>query len=370
MYNKSKILAFVSPFLVLVGGASLFIYHTISSFNVANKQLILNFLLFLMISGPVTITVTLILGMDYWNRQNAILHAFSMMWTIMITYLTILSILMWSIFVISKFTGIEFDMTSVWFFGILTIYTIVLSGLHRAAHPKIKEVKINAPRLAPFWKGKNIVLISDVHIGMIRRENFIGKLVEKINTINPDIVFIAGDLIDGPRFPYDIFLAPFGKIKSKLGIYYTPGNHELYNNQNDLLYASLPSNITVLRDSSITIEGTQIIGIDFGRENKEKTIERFEKFSYKKDRPSIALFHDPRNVGALVEKGIDLVLSGHTHGGQFFPKTILTKIKYGKQNSGLSRIQNTLIYVSVGVGTALAPVRIGTTPEIAVLKIV
>lgn len=323
-----------------------------------------------MVIAPIMITTTLVVGIDHWNRENAALHAFSTMWLVMLMYLTMMAIIMWVVsFIFAVFT-IEFPMVTVWFMCMVIIYAVVFSGIYRGAHPKVREVTIASPRLAPMWRDKKIVLISDVHIGMVRKENFVGKLVEKINAIDPDIIFIAGDLIDGPRFPYDIFLAPLGKIKSKLGIYYTPGNHEGYNNQNDLFYSAIPKNITILRDDTVVVNETQIIGIDFGLENAKKTGARFEKFIYADQTPSIVLFHDPKNVRALAEKKVDLVLSGHTHGGQFFPNTILTRLLYGKRNRGLSKIENTLIYVSVGVGTALSPVRIGTTPEIALLHIV
>lgn len=369
MYNKSKLLAFVAPFILLIGLASVFVYQTLEAFHIFNHQMEKNFLIFIMVIAPIMITTTLVVGIDHWNRENAALHAFSTMWLVMIMYLTMMSVIMWIIAFLFSIFGIEFPMVTVWFLCMVIIYILVFSGIYRAAHPKVRHVTIASSVLAPMWKNKKIVLISDVHIGMVRKESFVGKLVEKINEIDPDIVFIAGDLIDGPRFPYDIFLAPLGKIKSKLGIYYTPGNHEGYNNQNDLFYAAIPKNITLLRDKVVLINNTQIVGIDFGMENAQKTAARFEKFEYRETEPSIALFHDPRNMRALVDKKINLVLSGHTHGGQFFPNTLVTWALYGKLHRGLSKTKDTLIYVSVGVGTALSPVRIGTTPEIVVIKI-
>jgi uncharacterized protein len=323
-----------------------------------------------MLSAPLILTATLLFGMKRWNKWNAHLYAFSSMWLVMLIYLCMMTVILWAIYGFGIMTGLATPMLVIWFFLMIVIYGTVFAGIHRAAHPKLREVKIPSKELSSLWEGKTIALISDVHIGLVRQKNFVKKIVSDINSIKPDIVFIAGDLADGPDFPYEEFLSPLADLVPPLGTYYVPGNHEQYLHMEEKFYNALPENITVLRDEMAIVNNTEIIGIDFRNEKPSDTKNRLLTSGYSGTYPSIVLLHDPKNTNALVEANVNLVLSGHTHGGQFFPNTLIVKGLYGHLNHGLNKVKNTWSYVSVGAGTALSPVRIGTTPEIAVLSIV
>lgn len=154
------------------------------------------------------------------------------------------------------------------------------------------------------------------------------KVVNKINEQKPDIVLIAGDIIDGPVFDYEKGLAPLKNIVSTFGTVYTPGNHEAYNRKPEKFYPIVRNVTTTLLDSKTEINGTTIVGLDYRSESFDATKERLAKTADSSAQngneesspsaPSIAILHDPRNTDALLDAGISLVVSGHTHCGQFF----------------------------------------------------
>ena len=254
------------------------------------------------------------------------------------------------------------------------VYALIVLGIlyavYKAYHPKIRTHQITAPLLKEKWGDKKIVLFSDVHLGMVRREKWLNRIVSNVNDLSPDIVFIAGDLIDGPIFPYANGLAPLQHIKSTFGTFYTAGNHDEYNRDQNAYYAELRKYVTVLNDAKQVVNDTQIIGVMYMMESLAQTKERLIATGYEKNIPSIALLHDPKNVAALADAGVTLSLSGHTHDGQFFPFTLVVRGVYKKLSKGITYMQNMAHFTSVGVGTAGPLMRLGTTPEIVVIEIV
>lgn len=251
-------------------------------------------------------------------------------------------------------------------------FGLFIGATVNALYPRVKHYAIESSALATELSGKKIALVSDLHIGMVRKKAFVERVSKLIMSEQPDMILIAGDLIDGPRFPYDKFLAPLAQLAAPLGVYFTPGNHEHYNNQNDLFYQAVPSNVTVLIDQKIqlTDHAVDIIGIDYRAETFTETKSHLVAAGHEPERPTIVLLHDPKNTPALAESGVSLSVSGHTHGGQFFPGTLLIKFLYGKYAQGLALTNGMPSVTTVGAGGAVAPVRLGTRPEVAILTIV
>lgn len=255
---------------------------------------------------------------------------------------------------------------SIVFVGIIVT---IFVGIWNGWDPKVVSHQFKIPVLAPLWKDKRIVLFSDSHLGMVRNKKFLKKIVSLVNAQSPDLVLIAGDLIDGPALKYEEVLAPLSEIKSTFGVFFTSGNHDQYNMHPEQYYGVLQKHVTILDDAKVTVNNTELIGIAYGNELPSATQERLKKSLYDADKPAIAVLHDPKNAEALADAGIPLILSGHTHGGQFFPITWLVKGLYRNRTKGTYQVKETLGFTSVGVGTGGPLLRLGTQPEIAVITI-
>jgi predicted MPP superfamily phosphohydrolase len=246
----------------------------------------------------------------------------------------------------------------------------VAYGTWGARNIKIKKYTISSKALAPAWKGKKIVVISDTHFGLVWQKKTARKIVGLINEQHPNIVFHAGDIIDGPIFPYEETFSELSHIESNLGVFYTEGNHEHYSPEYNVFRSHFPKHITDLTDQHAIINDTQVIGLSFRqKESAHSTEERLLAQNFNATMPSIILLHAPFNVQTLADQGVSLVISGHTHAGQFFPFTLVTQRLYGKFNYSINYLGTTVALTTSGTGTAVIPIRVSARPEIVVLTI-
>jgi predicted MPP superfamily phosphohydrolase len=312
----------------------------------------------------------MIIGAKKYHPINAFFYTVSIMWLALLLYFFLAVLALLLINIIIDITGISLLMmfplavTTM----IIVIGTIVYGIIH-ANRPKIIDYTIHSPELLPAWKGKNIILISDMHLGLVRSRHFTKKVVRKINALSPDLVIIAGDIIDGPVFDYERGLSPLKDLHSTYGVFYTPGNHEDYNSENEKFYPIVKSLTNTLIDEKAEINGTQIIGLRYHEESLEDTSARLEKTGYDKGRPSIVILHDPRNTPALQNAGVSLVVSGHTHKGQFFPANFIVRFIYKEFIYGMHMHKNTVSITTSGIGTMMMPIRIGTRAEIVRIRV-
>lgn len=256
---------------------------------------------------------------------------------------------------------------------IIVIYGTINANTIRTVHVELSASAGQHP-LPASWIGKNIVMYSDTHIGTIRGKAFLSRVVEKINDNNPYITIMAGDLIDGPRFPHER-LKPLANLRSTLGNYYTPGNHEEYSRDMEMS-GIIDQYLTRVSDSATVVDGVGIIGMSYHREPLQTLTDRVAHVMAEHPEiaslPTIGILHDPKNIQALIDLTPNLTVSGHTHGGQLWPGNIMVKKIYGIFGYGSSyhNDHKTLHITSSGVGTAQSPVRIGTQSEIVVIRVV
>lgn len=221
----------------------------------------------------------------------------------------------------------------------------------------------------------NIVMASDLHLGTILGKSFLNNLVDKINALKPDIILLAGDIIDEDINP--VIKNNVGeelvRLKSKFGVFAITGNHEYIGGVEAAVKYLSAHGIVVLRDTSVKIDDSFYI---VGRE--DRSVKQFSGRQRKslselltginKSFPIIMMDHQPFGLNEASENGIDLQLSGHTHNGQLWPiNYIIEKIydlAWGYEVRG-----NTHYYVSCGVGGWGPPIRTGSRPEIVNLKI-
>lgn len=252
---------------------------------------------------------------------------------------------------------------------------IVFLGNLNKRNIEIKTIEINIPKGASKLDSLNVVMASDIHLSPIDGEKLLAKIVDKINSCNPDIILLAGDIVDDKAIVLEErgIGESFRKLKSKYGIYSITGNHEYINGVDTCVRFAEKFGIKFLRDSSVMIDSSfYLIGRDDISElqftgKQRKSLSDIVK-DIKPNYPKILLDHTPFKLEQAEQNGIDIQLSGHTHHGQIFPGNLITKMIY-ELSWGYKKKGNTHYYVSSGAGTWGPPVRTGSSSEIVDIKI-
>lgn len=215
-----------------------------------------------------------------------------------------------------------------------------------------------------------IVAISDLHLGYgIGKKEFEGW-INTINAENPDIVLIAGDVIDNSVRPLNEgnFAESFSKIKAPLGIYSCLGNHEYISGLKNSLEFLNKAGVNVLRDTAVMVDNRfYVVGRDDRSNEHRKPLNELVD-SLDKSKPIILLDHQPYHLEEAEAYGIDLQISGHTHQGQVWPISAITNAIYEKDH-GFVKKGNANIYVSSGIGLWGGKFRIGTQSEYVVIDV-
>jgi predicted MPP superfamily phosphohydrolase len=257
---------------------------------------------------------------------------------------------------------------------LFVVTVIVIAGYINAHNVQVTTINITLPRFDAKIKELNIAAASDIHISPVNDGKFLNKIVSKINSLNPDIVLFAGDIVDDKAsvLKERNIGKEFNSLKSKYGTYAITGNHEFINGADEAVEYMRELGINVLRDSSVLIDSSFYV---IGREDRTKTghgIKRKDLAelvnNISKNYPAILLDHTPFNLEEAEKNGIGLQISGHTHHGQIFPGNLITKMVY-ELSWGYLKKGNTHYYVSCGAGTWGPPVKIGNISEIVNLKI-
>jgi hypothetical protein len=257
------------------------------------------------------------------------------------------------------------------FFSAAFVFSIY--GSWSAFHPQIKNLTVKIPNLPAAWQDKKIVQISDAHFGAIFRDSFAKNLVEKVNSVHPDAVFITGDLLDIWDGNFGSLADMLNKIEAPKGIFFITGNHETYIGVEKAYEILNKTKVKILKDEIVDIDGLKIIGINYPEQNEKKDIvEAVKKFQ--KDfagKPNILLYHSPTYayLRKFKEMGINLQLAGHTHKGQLFPLEFITKLIYRGYDYGLHQIGDYTLYATSGAGGWGPTLRTNGAPEIPVITL-
>lgn len=252
---------------------------------------------------------------------------------------------------------------------------IILFGYLNTRKIVIKTISLELPQKQSKITELNAVMLSDIHLSTINGEKLLSKIVEKINSLKPDIVFIPGDFVDdrAETLKLEGIGGSLLQIKAKYGVFASTGNHEFINGINNTSRFITENGINLIRDTSQLIENSFVIVAreDGSKANftgeKRKSLQEIMN-SIDKNYPIILLDHTPFKLEEAEANGVDLQLSGHTHHGQMFPLNFITKMIY-EVSWGYKKKNNTQYYVSCGVGTWGPPVRLGSESEIVNLKI-
>ncbi|MCH7820223.1 MAG: metallophosphoesterase [Candidatus Marinimicrobia bacterium] len=243
---------------------------------------------------------------------------------------------------------------------------------------RVKKIDIRVPNLPKEFNGYTILQVTDIHVGPTIKKKFVERIVEIARDLRPDLLAMTGDLVDGSVESLREDVAPLAELDIPHGKYFVTGNHEYYSGvsawvahiRDELGFRVLNNEHVVLKKGKghIILAGvTDLESRNMDPENAsdpQKAIRGASEESYK-----ILLAHQPRSIFKAAEAGFDLQLSGHTHGGQFFPWNLVVGL-FQPFVKGLHKYENTDIYVCTGVGYWGPPVRIGVPPQVTLLKLV
>jgi predicted MPP superfamily phosphohydrolase len=239
----------------------------------------------------------------------------------------------------------------------------------------VKRVRIELAKLPASLSGYRIALISDVHIGPTIGREFLEDVVRRVNALAPDLIAVAGDLVDGRVADLGNLVVPLKELRARDGVFFVTGNHEYYSGVDEWL-AFLPTlGLKVLKNERVAIGGEggfDLAGVeDLSARGFEGHAADLPRALEGRDpsRALVLLAHQPKAILEAELLGVDLQLSGHTHGGQLFP----WKYAVGLDQPyvvGLHQHGNAKLYVSCGTGYWGPPMRVGAPAEITDIELV
>jgi predicted MPP superfamily phosphohydrolase len=305
-----------------------------------------------------------ILGSYFYNFFTRWYYRISAMWVGFFAYLFFASVIYGLVVLATGSRVPQIGMALVALAAAISAY-----GFVHARRILVTEVSVVLPNLPAAWAARRAVFISDIHLGQLHGPAFARRVVRAVNSVPHDIIFIGGDLYDGTGAPdIDELTAPLRGFKAALGTYFITGNHEEYGDSGRFLTAVRGAGITTLVDESVVVEGVQIIGVDYRHAStREGFATILAGLGIQKERPSILLKHEPKDLDIARDAGVSLQLSGHTHLGQMWPFGLLAQRMYKGFAYGLRPLGSLLIYTSSGVGTWGPPMRVGTRSEVVVI---
>jgi predicted MPP superfamily phosphohydrolase len=285
-------------------------------------------------------------------------------WLGFLNYFLFASIAAWIIYL----TKLDREWIGIVCFGAAIV--VSLYGLVNAATIRVTPVTVKLAHLPAEWQERTLALVTDVHLGNMRGLGFSRRVVRKLEAIRPEMVCISGDLFDGPEADYPLLMRPWKAISSLVPVYFVTGNHEEFSDRRKYLKAVEGAGIHILNNEKVEFRGMQIVGVhDEEIHDPEHYRALLQGAQIDRNRASILLVHQALHLEIPREAGIGLLLSGHTHGGQFWPWIYVAKRVHGRFNHGLNRVESLQVFTGNGVGTWGAPMRVGTKSQIVLIRL-
>ena len=241
----------------------------------------------------------------------------------------------------------------------------------------VVKVDIPVAGLPPALEGFTIVQLSDVHIGPTIRRQYLERIVARANSLDADAIAITGDLVDGTVTQLAQHVAPLAQLSSRRGTFFVTGNHEYYSGAHAWIDELRRLGLTVLLNEHVVLKRGDARLVLAGV--TDSTAHLFDRAQKSDPRaalagapagvPSVLLAHQPRSAEAAADAGFDVQLSGHTHGGQFWPWNLFVPMQQPFV-AGLHRVRDLWVYTSRGTGYWGPPKRFGAPSEITLVRLV
>lgn len=317
----------------------------------------------------VTFVPASLLAFRFSNPLVRVFYTVSAIWFGFVIYLVPAACACWFVAGIARIGGFHFALRPLAeiLFGLALATGLI--GTVNASWIRVKHISTPLSHLPSEWENKVVALVSDLHLGHVRNMGFARRVAALIEGLRPDTVFIAGDLYDGTAADINRLAQPLGRLSAPQGVYYVAGNHEEYRGHAKYQEAVARAGIRVLDGEKVVLDGLQIVGIPF--HDSVDTV-RFRsvlrRANLDSQKASLLLTHAPNHPEIAEAEGIGLAVCGHTHAGQLFPFRWMPAREYGRFIYGLQRLGRLFVYTSSGVGTWGPPLRVGTAPEIVLIR--
>lgn len=383
---RSRLIVFISIIQTILFLGHWFLYVTWASFfgGMASSAA--------MKAALAVLSVSFVLAsLRAWYSHHPLVRVFytvAAVWLGLASYFLWASVLCWVVYGMVRVFGLSWappHLAAV-LFGAAVVVGIY--GIINAAWLRVTRISVALPNLPEQWRGRVAALVSDTHLGHVRNGRFIRRVVRKLADLKPDIVFLAGDLYDGTSADFEKLAEPWREltsppagapvlhadsratVKPPLGVYYIAGNHEEFYSHAEYHGPLVAAGVRELNNQKVEVDGLQVVGVHYADATRpERYRQILHHADLERDRASVLLLHAPVHLEVAEAEGISLQLSGHTHGGQFFPYTWIAGRVWGKFIHGLQRAGNLQVYVNYGAGTWGPPLRVGTFAEIVLITL-
>ncbi|MFJ5221533.1 metallophosphoesterase [Streptomyces sp. NPDC088400] len=236
--------------------------------------------------------------------------------------------------------------------------------------PRIKRVTVPLAKLARGAHGFRIAVVSDIHLGPILGRAHSQRIVDTINSTQPDLIAVVGDMVDGSVENLGPAAEPLAGLEARHGTFFVTGNHEYFSGADAWVDHVRELGMRPLENERVEISGFDLAGVNDIAGESEGEGPDFAKALGDRDRAraSVLLAHQPIVIDDAVHHGVDLQLSGHTHGGQLWPGNFVAGLA-NPTVAGLERYGDTQLYVSRGAGAWGPPVRVGAPSDITIVEL-
>jgi predicted MPP superfamily phosphohydrolase len=261
---------------------------------------------------------------------------------------------------------------------LLALAVTVIGFVNARRVAQVVTVDIPIEGLPEALNGYSIVQISDIHVGPTIKRGYLNAIVNKVNALRADAIAITGDLVDGSVQRLALHTAPLARLSARDGAFFVTGNHEYYSGAEEWIAELRRLGLTVLMNQHVVCErdgaALMIAGVSDYSAHHFYESHRSDPRAAAAGAPAhvqvrILLAHQPRSAGAAADAGFHLQLSGHTHGGQFFPWNLFVPLQQ-PFTAGLNRVRALWVYTSRGTGYWGPPKRFGAPSEITLVRLV
>lgn len=236
--------------------------------------------------------------------------------------------------------------------------------------PRVKHVTVPLAKLPRAAHGYRIAVVSDIHLGPVLGRGFAQKVVDTINATQPDLIAVVGDLVDGSVKDLGPAAAPLAGLRARHGAYFVTGNHEYFSGAEQWVEEVRRLGLRPLENARTEMPWFDLAGVNDVQGESEGHGPDFTRALGDRDttRACVLLAHQPVQIHEAVRHGVDLQLSGHTHGGQLWPGNLLAAAA-NPTVAGLERYGDTQLYVSRGAGAWGPPTRVGAPSDITIVEL-
>ncbi|MGI5246262.1 metallophosphoesterase [Dactylosporangium sp. CA-139066] len=254
--------------------------------------------------------------------------------------------------------------------GVLSASAVGIGAYQALGAPELKRVPIRLGKLPASMDGFRIAVVSDIHLGPLLGRAHTERIVRMINGVDADLVAVVGDLVDGSVAELGAAAEPLQDLRAKHGSFFVTGNHEYFSGWREWVDEVNSLGVRVLRNERVEILGLDLAGVNDATGASAGDGPDYGKALDGRDagRPVVLLAHQPVQAREAAKHGVDLQLSGHTHGGQMVPFNLLVGLQQPVV-AGLGKVDGMPVYVTRGAGFWGPPVRFGAPPDISIVEL-